>query len=699
MKNILLLLVVFLIGSRVSRGQGSFTMEDILSYPLASELTSAATGSRIAWTYNDQGKRNIYVAEGPDFKPRKLTDFDEDTGQQLSSISISADGKWVVFVRGGEHSGNRDNGVTVNPSSLIALPKVEIFSVPFSGGKAKALSEGDYPVISPKNDLIAFVKSGQIWQATPGETASAKSLFEAKGTSGSLQWSPDGSSLAFVSSRGDHSFIGIFTENKNTIDWIAPSMAKDDSPRWSPDGKKITFIRRPATGGLPDSILPRKHTPWSIYVGTVADGTAKKIWSAPKTLRGSYPTTDGGANLIWPSSGTVNFVSYHDGWPHLYSIKPEGGEPLLLTPGNFMVEYIEKSHDGKWLVFSANTGPDAKDIDRRHIARVPVDQAKMEVLTPGEGIEAFPVITGDGASVALISSNAISPPQLAVMKFNTNQTLRILDESLVPGVFPNRKLIMPKQVTFKASDGTLVYAQLFEPADGKSAAKKPAIVFAHGGPQRQMLLGWHYGDYYANTYAINQFLASQGFLVLAVNYRLGIGYGYEFHKPANAGSNGGSEYLDIKAAGEWLAKRTDVDAARIGIYGGSYGGYLTGLALGKDSKLFAAGVDVHGVHDWSFVNDGSKSAPDAALASKVVFKSSPIAYVNTWKSPVLFIHGDDDRNVNFSQSVDLARRLEQNGIPFEQLIIPDDSHHWMKFSNQVKIDKAIAEFLTRKLMK
>jgi dipeptidyl aminopeptidase/acylaminoacyl peptidase len=698
MKKILLFLTLLLFSGYLSLAQ-RFTMEDVISYPLASELTASKTGSKIAWTYNDQGKRNIYVAEGPAFKPRKLTFFEEDNGQELSGISVSADGKWVVFVRGGEHSGNRDNSVTVNPSSLITPPKVEILSVPFAGGEPKILAEGDYPVISPKSDRVTFVKAGQIWQVSPDGSPAAKVLFETKGSNGSVQWAPDGSGLVFVSSRGDHSFIGVYTDHKNMINWIAPSMAKDDSPKWSPDGRKITFVRRPAGGGLPDSILPRKHNPWAIYVGDMNAGTAQEIWSAPKTLRGSYPATDGGANLKWSPVGRITFVSYQDGWPHLYSMKPEGGEPLLLTPGKFMCEYIEMSPDGNWLVFAANTGPDILDIDRRHIVRVPVDQAGMEVLTPGTGIEAFPVITGDGAHVALISSSAVLPPQVAVMPFDKNNTIKVLDQSLLPAVFPTGQLVVPKQVTFKASDGTLVHAQLFEPAGGTVKIKRPAIVFAHGGPPRQMLLGWHYGDYYANTYAINQYLASQGFIVLAVNYRLGIGYGYEFLKPARAGSNGGSEYLDIKAAGEWLASRPEVDAKKIGIYGGSYGGYLVGLALGKDSKLFAAGVDVHGVHDWAFVNEGNKLAPDAALAAKVVFQSSPVAYVNTWKSPVLFIHGDDDRNVNFSQSVDLARRLEQKNIPFEQLVIPDDTHHWMKFSNQVKVDKAIAEFLIRKLMK
>ena len=122
-------------------------------------------------------------------------------------------------------------------------------------------------------------------------------------------------------------------------------------------------------------------------------------------------------------------------------------------------------------------------------------------------------------------------------------------------------------------------------------------MYIHGGPPRQMLLGWHYSDYYSNAYASNQYLANLGFVVLSVNYRLGIGYGFDFHQPPNAGTNGASEYLDIKAGGEWLAKQPHVDATRIGTYGGSYGGYLVALALGKDSKLFAAGVDIHGVHD------------------------------------------------------------------------------------------------------
>jgi dipeptidyl aminopeptidase/acylaminoacyl peptidase len=252
----------------------------------------------------------------------------------------------------------------------------------------------------------------------------------------------------------------------------------------------------------------------------------------------------------------------------------------------------------------------------------------------------------------------------------------------------------------------MVHADLFLPSPGAGAARKPAIVYVHGGPPRQMLLGWNYSDYYSNAYASNQYLASLGFIVLAVNYRLGIGYGYEFHKPAKGGAAGASEYMDIKAAGEWLYKQHFVDTSKIGIYGGSYGGYLTALALARDSRLFKAGVDFHGVHDWTAqsggfaaMKDKYEKAPDFDQAQKTAWLSSPVSSINTWKSPVLIIQGDDDRNVRFSQSVDLINRLEKKGVPYETLMIVDDTHHWMHFDNAVTVYGAAADFFVRKFMK
>ncbi|WP_080055343.1 S9 family peptidase [Spirosoma aerolatum] len=684
----------------------SFTLEAIKSYPFPSGLTSSAQGSRIAWAFDEQGKRNVYVAEGPDFTPRKLTNYNDDDGQEITSLSISDDGKWVVYVRGGDHGSNWDDELPVNTTASPVAPKVQIWTIPFAGGEPKAIAEGDEPMLSPKSDKIAFVKGGQIWVAPIDGAGTAKVMFSAKGTNGSAEWSPDGSKLAFVCDRRDHAFIGVFTDEKTPITWIAPSFSRDDSPRWSPDGKRLVFVRTSGTGGAPDSIMARRHRPWSIWTADATTGLASQLWQAPKTLAGSVPTTHGGYNLHWAAGDRIVFLSYQDGWPHLYSVPSTGGTPLLLTPGTFMAEHITLSHDGKWLLFSANTGPDKLDIDRRHAVRVPVDKAAMDVLTPGSGLEWMPVVTGDGSTVAMFSATAQRPPLPAVMAF-TKGTPKLLGQHLIPGTFPQNQLVTPKQVVYKAPDGMTVHGQLFEPAGG--SGKKPAIIYVHGGPPRQMLLGWNYSDYYANSYAINQYLASQGFVVLSVNYRLGIGYGYEFHQPANGGALGASEYQDVKAGAQWLAEQPQVDAARIGIYGGSYGGYLTALALARDSKLFVAGVDIHGVHDWSSQRGAGggeapsamrfEKIPDLEPASKLVYQSSPISSVSTWTSPVLIIHGDDDRNVRVSQSTDLVRRLEKQGVSMETLIIPDDTHHWMKHTNALKIGNATADYFKRKLMK
>lgn len=693
---------------RPAGGPAPFTVEQVRSYPFPSELTAAATGDRIAWTFNERGVRNVWVAEAPAWKARALTRYDKDDGQELTSLQLSSDGRHVVYVRGGDHGSNFDDSLPVNPLGTPLPVAVQVWAVPFEGGEPKPIGDGDNPVISPRGDVVAFEKDRQIWTAPSDGSAPAKRLFVSRGENGGASFSPDGSRLAFVSSRADHAFIGVYTNESTPITWIAPSTSRDGSPRWSPDGARLAFVRRPGAGGAPAMVLEPRHQPWSIWTADASTGTARQLWKAPETLRGSYPTTHGATNLRWAAGGRLVFLSYADGWPHLYSMTEKGGEPLLLTPGNFMAEYISSSADRRSLLFAGNTGSTPGDVDRRHVLRVPVDRAAPDVVTPGTGLEWTPVVTGDGQWIAYIGATALRPP-LPMVRPTGGGTARTLGEERLPADFPAAQLLTPKAVTYKAEDGLEIHAQLFERAGGP--AKKPAVVYVHGGPPRQMLLGWHYSDYYSNAYAMNQYLASRGFVVLSINFRLGIGYGYEFHRPRSAGAQGAAEYLDVKAAGQYLRSLPQVDPSRIGIYGGSYGGFLTALALGRNSEFFAAGVDIHGVHDFTAGASGAGAALQAALggvssrfepndrekALETAWKSSPVSAVETWRSPVLLIHADDDRNVRFSQTVDLVRRLAAKGVSYEELVIVDDTHHWLRHANQMRVNAAVAEFFERKL--
>jgi dipeptidyl aminopeptidase/acylaminoacyl peptidase len=686
----------------VAAQQTAFTLDDIMSYPFPNELTTSGETDHIAWAINTRGARNIYVAKGPEFQARKLTQYDDDDGQEISSLSISKDGKWIVYLRGGDFGSNRSDALPVNPDFKPIADKVLIWAIPFEGGDPVEIGEGESPVIAPDGASVIYLKQGKLFQRSIDGSGDSKVIISDKGRVQSARFSPDGNRIAFVSQRDDHAFIGIYSGPESNLKWIDPGFYRDRTPVWSPDGKHIVFIRRNGDGGVPTSILEPRHNPWSIHVGNAEDATSKEIWKAPETFRGNMPSTQGGPNLHW-ANGRIVFLSYEDGWPHLYSMRPDGSNRICMTEGDYMAEYISKSADGNSFYFAGNTGPDKMDIDRRHLVQAMIDGSPAKVLTPGKGLQWTPHETGDGKYLAFISATAQEPPSVKVVRQSDQKSIDV-STSLIPDRFPADQLVVPKQVVFNAPDGTPIHGMFFD--NSSTTDRKPAIIYIHGGPQRQMLLGWHYSSYYSNAYAMNQFLASKGAVVLAVNYRLGIGYGYEFHRPVDGGTRGCSEYQDIKAAGEWLASQPNIDPSRIGVYGGSYGGYLTAMALGRDSDLFAVGVDIHGVHDRANRNaeryltlDQFEHYPDAKRALEVAWESSPIAYVDTWKSPVMIIHADDDRNVPFQQSTDLVQRLLKKGVPMETLVIVNDTHHFMKFDNQKRVNQNAAHFLLSHLLK
>jgi dipeptidyl aminopeptidase/acylaminoacyl peptidase len=678
-----------------------FTMAQVLHYPFANELAAAEHADVIAWVNNVEGVRNIWMARGPAFTPLEVTQYTDDDGQEITQLTFSPDGTRLVFVLGGDHDANwpAEGNLAPDPASSPQQPVTAIWSVALSGGAPTKIDEGDAPVISSRG-VLAYLKDDHVWSASL-DGGKPERLFFDRGKDSDLRWSPDGSRLAFISGRGDHSFIGVFAAKNAPLVYLAPSTSHDTSPRWSPDGTRVVFARLAGDGGAPRPVLTQTPDPWSIWVASVKDGAGRAVWRSPNTLAGSYPDVAGEANLNWVASDRIVFMAYLDDWPHLYSISVDGGAPLLLTPGAYMVEHVATSRDLRFMIYDANSGATAGDDDRRHLFRVPVDQAGSVALTSGETLEWMPVAAA-GDKIAFVAAGAQTPPSIGLVSMDGAHRASLA--GAFAAEFPLASLVTPKQVTFQAADGTRVHGQLFESAGTKSIAPKPAIIFVHGGPPRQMLLGWHYMDYYSNAYAVNQYLAGHGFAVLALNYRLGIGYGRAFHHPEHAGYAGAAEYQDVVAGAHFLQTLRGVDGKRIGIWGGSYGGYLTALALARNSDLFKAGVDLHGVHDWSRLLDEITGKPatrfekgDREKALEVAWNSSPEAQLDGWKSRVLLIQGDDDRNVQFQQTIDLARRLEARNLPFEEMVIPNEIHGFLRHASWLKADEATANFLARTL--
>ena len=664
-----------------------FTMAQVLSYPMPMTLVSSPDGRAIAYATNQRGARTIWVASTPSFTPKAIVTQPQDDGTSIGDLSFSADGSHLVYVQGD----------SADPNADPHRQHSEIRAVALATGARTDLGEGNAPAISPDGSRVAFEHRGEVWIAPIDGSKSAARLFFDLGRDSDLQWSPNGNALAFVSSRTDHAFIGVYRDDRTPLQFLAPSTSNDTEPRWSPDGTRIAFARTPGDGGPIPSPLKPAIIPWSILVADAATGSARTVWQSPHTPRASFPTMGGDIDLNWATGSRIVFVSEMDNWPHLYAVDSTAGAAKLLTPGAFEVVGATLSHDLRYVYYSANTGAAQHDVDREHLYRVDVASRKVDTVTRGTGSEWWPTPLADD-SIAYVHATAQQPPLVTLQQ--PSAAARALDAALVPDDFPQPQLVTPQYVTYRSADGTLIHAQLFEQP---GAARKPAVIFVHGGPMRHMLLTWNSSGYYSNAYAVNQYLAAHGFAVLSINYRSGVGYGHDFHYALRTGWTGAAEYQDVLAGARRLQRDSRIDPSRIGIWGGSWGGYLTALALARNSDVFKAGVDFSGVHDLThdavdyFGDSDEARSMDLKPWLNLAWNSSPVSSVPKWRSPVLLIQGDDDADVSFHQMVDLVPRLRQYHVPFEQVVWPDEVHSFLRYRTWLRGDEATAEFFEQHL--
>jgi dipeptidyl aminopeptidase/acylaminoacyl peptidase len=635
------------------------TIDQVLGAPFPSGLI--ATDGKAAWVSNLRGVRNIMVAEAPDYRARAITNYTADDGQEIADLRWTSDA--IVYSRGGE----------LNPTNDPHGVEQAIWIVPLAGGAPRKIGEGSSPEVSPKGDRIAFLRGGQLWLAAlDGKTPPVRAV-NTRGRCGRPVWSPDGARVAFPVARMDHGFIGVYDPAADTLRYLDPSTDGAYYPAWSPDRRSIAYVRVPSDGLRAVREARRSGEPWSIRVADADTGAGREIFRAREGRGSVYREVVSDSQLLWTADGRIVFPWEADGWTHLYSTTPSGGDPKLLTPGDFEVEDVSLAANRRDIIYSSNQN----DIDRRHLWKL----GSTTPLTSGDGIECKPA--GD---LAFLRADAQRPLRPAV---RIGKEIRDLEST--PADFPLARMVKPQQVIFPAADGLPLHGQLFLPPN--PGTKSPALVFFHGGSRRQMMPAWHPMYYYYNAYALNQYFANAGYIVLSVNYRSGIGYGMEFREALNYGPSGASEYNDVQGAGVYLRSRPDVDPNRIGAWGGSYGGYLTAMALARASDLFRAGVDFHGVHDWARELGIPAGEPDYRLA----FESSPMHYVDTWRSPVLLIHGDYDPDVQFNQTVMLKAALRRRKVDYEELILPGEGHDFMLWRSWRDTYKATIDFFARKL--
>lgn len=428
-------------------------------------------------------------------------------------------------------------------------------------------------------------------------------------------------------------------------------------PVWSDNGKHAVMVAR-AADNKDRWVL--KLDPASGKLSTL-DRQRDEAWVNGPGI--GFGTGDIG---FMPDNEQVWFQSEESGYSHLYAVNLTNGSKKALTNGKFEVSGPQISKDKKNWYFTANKVHPGE----KHFYRMPINGGEMTQLTSGTGAHEV-TLSPDEKTLAIRYSYSNKPWELFVQDNKKGAKPKQVTQSLTDE-FKSYNWREPEVISFKASDGEDVYARLYRPA--KAVANGPAVIFVHGAGYLQNAHKWW--SSYFREYMFHNFLADNGYTVLDIDYRGSAGYGrdvrtgiYQFM--------GGKDLSDHVDGAKLLVDKYNVDPKRIGIYGGSYGGFITLMAMFTEPDVFAAGAALRSVTDWAHYNHGytSNILNVPQLDSLAYAKSSPIYYAEGLKGALLICHGMVDTNVHFQDVVRLTQRLIELGKDnWELAVYPVEDH-------------------------
>lgn len=683
-----------------------FSTEWLLKLPQIGNVEAGKNGD-IAWLETAGADTNIFVARAPSYE-RELLWIQGDTGDPIDILGFGPEGE-VVFLNG---------RVGFNPSHRAKGTRVKVMSVKEARQAPTVILDNVSPrfnsaIISPDNNELAYSEGGNVFIVDISLAKPEINLtFTTRGLIKELVFSPNGSRLAFTSNRanynrGKYALAGVYDRTDRAVRYMHPGLGIDQDITWSPNGERVAFVRfgfEPRTWRFSNH---RQGAPFDIIVASASTGEGESVFTSSPGYgsrfngfgANGYWGTGGRNGVVWLENDKLLFPYEKTGWKHIYSVPANGGPAKQLTQGSYEVAGVAATADRKQLLFWSNS---EDNLDRLKLSKMNMGGAIDDDSLPliDDNSMPFFAIPLPGGAFVYESASSTTPRRLVVRTAYGKH--KQLSTGPKTSDLVARNIPQPETIKFKVSDGLEISGVMYKPAHKKGSLQShPAVVIAHGGPRSQAYPVWSGGT---TRGLVRYHLINQGYYVLSVNYRSGTGYGLNFREPDSYGGRGAGDVQDIIAAAKHLIEHYPaVDPKRIGVYGHSYGGHLVTNALAR-SNIFTAGISSAGVGDWTvemekdFSEKLQFNIPERLKIEELATNSSAIAEINHWgNEPILFIHGDNDRQAAMQQSIELFHALRRRGVTAEALVLPGESHGFSRHASRLKMLRSVDSFFKKHL--